>query len=92
MGIDLFNYLIDKYDEQVSFNEHSITEQITINSTTGNYYNGDVVNILTQLNALQETPTWIRLATPTVLNQGVYWFSRDYFILHNNGYLEYYND
>ena len=92
LGIDLFNYLIDKYDEQVSFNEHSITEQITINSTTGNYYNGDVVNILTQLNALQETPTWIWLATPTVLNQGVYWFNRNYFILRNNGYLEYYND
>jgi hypothetical protein len=92
LGIDLFNYLIDKYDEQVSFNEHSITEQITINSTTGNYYNGDVVNILTQLNNLQETPTYIRLATPTVLNQGVNWFNRDYFILRNNGYLEYYND
>ncbi len=92
LGIDLFNYLIDKYDEQVSFNERSITEQITINSTAGSYYNGDVINILTQINSIQETPTWIRMATQSILNQGASWFSCDYFILYNNGYLEYYSD
>ena len=76
----------------MSFNEHSITEQITINSTAGSRYNGDIINILTKGNNSQGTLTWMKIATQSILNQGEMWHARDYFILHNNGYLEYYDD